>query len=114
VVEVGQVDKVSRASQPDQLFRVPPSLDEWLPQEHLARFVADLVDEHLDLSGFYAGYKGSGRAAVRSAVDGAGAAVGLHDRIRSSRKLEAGWDVVAFRWLAGGAGAGISGDREVP
>jgi hypothetical protein len=39
------------------LLLVPPSLDEWLPQEHLARFIADLVDEHLDLSGFYVGYK---------------------------------------------------------
>ena len=41
----------------DQLFLVSQSLDKWLPQEHLARFIADLVDEHLDLSGFYAGYR---------------------------------------------------------
>ena len=35
---------------------LPPSLDEWLPAEHLARFVADLVDEHLDLSRIHSAY----------------------------------------------------------
>ena len=58
VVECGPVDKVFRPFRPDQLFLVPPSLDEWLPQEHLAR---------------------SGRSAIRSAVDGAGAVDGLHN-----------------------------------
>ena len=57
VVECGPVDKVFRPFQPDQLLLVAASLDEWLPQEHLARFIADVVDEHLVLSGFYAGYK---------------------------------------------------------
>jgi transposase len=71
---------------------------------HLARFIADLVDEHLDLSGFYAGYKeGRGgppfdpRLMVRVLL------MGYTTGIRSSRKLEAAyWDIVAFRWLAGG------------
>jgi hypothetical protein len=35
---------------------LPPSLDEWLPQDQLARFVAELVDEVLDLSAIYADY----------------------------------------------------------
>jgi len=104
VVECGPVDKVFRPFQPDQMLLVPPSLDEWLPQEHLARFIADLVDEHLDLSGFYAGYKeGRGgppfdpRLMVRVLL------LGYTTGIRSSRKLEAAcWDIVAFRWLAGG------------
>jgi hypothetical protein len=26
---------------------MPPSLDEWLPEEHLARFVAELLDQVL-------------------------------------------------------------------
>jgi transposase len=34
--------------QPNQCYLLPPSLDEWLPQNHLARFVNDVVDE-LDL-----------------------------------------------------------------
>jgi len=33
---------------PDQLFLLPPSLKEWLPESHLAYFVSDVVDE-LDL-----------------------------------------------------------------
>lgn len=36
----------------------PPSLDDWLPQDHLARFVADLVDEVLDLGPVLADYTG--------------------------------------------------------
>ena len=35
VVERGPVDKTFRPFQPDQIFLVPPSLDEWLPQDHL-------------------------------------------------------------------------------
>jgi len=100
----GPVDKTFRPFQPDQIFLVPPSLDEWLPQNHLARFIADLVDEHLDLSAFYADYQ-EGRGAppfdprlmVRVLL------LGYTTGVRSSRKLEqACWEQVAFRWLAGG------------
>jgi transposase len=38
-----------RVYEPDQLFLMPPSLREWLPEDHLAYFVSDLVDD-LDLS----------------------------------------------------------------
>ena len=34
----------------DTGFSLPPSVDEWLPQRHLARFVVEVVDG-LDLSG---------------------------------------------------------------
>lgn len=44
------VNKTFRSFDPDQGLLLPPSLDDWLPAEHLARFIADLVDEHLDLS----------------------------------------------------------------
>jgi len=50
----GPVDKTFRRFDPGQQFLLPPSLDEWLPADHLARFVAELVDEHLDLSRFLA------------------------------------------------------------
>jgi transposase len=43
------VDKRFRAFDPHQILLLPPSLDDWLPQDHLARFVADLVDGVLDL-----------------------------------------------------------------
>ncbi len=41
------VVKTFRPFDPDQVLLLPPSLDDWLPAEHLARFVAELVDEHL-------------------------------------------------------------------
>jgi len=48
----------------DQELLLPPSLREWLPEDHLAWFVLDAVDE-LDLSAFYGAYRedGWGRAA---------------------------------------------------
>jgi hypothetical protein len=41
--------KTFRPYQPDQLLLLPPSIQEWLPEGHLARFVSEVVDE-LDLS----------------------------------------------------------------
>jgi transposase len=48
----------------DQELLLPPSLREWLPEDHLAWFVLDAIDE-LDLSAFYGAYRedGWGRAA---------------------------------------------------
>jgi len=43
------VSKTFRPYDPDQIFLMPASLRDWLPKEHLAYFVSDLVD-HLDLS----------------------------------------------------------------
>lgn len=98
------VDKTFRMFDPDQGLLLPPSLDDWLPAEHLARFVADLVDEHLDLSRITAAYtEGRGgppydpRLMVRILL------YGYTTGVRSSRKVEAACvDVVAFRWLAAG------------
>ena len=45
--------KQYRVYEPDQLFLMPPSLREWLPEDHLAYFVSDLVDD-LELLGFFA------------------------------------------------------------
>ncbi len=39
----GPVDKTFRRFDPGQQFLLPPSLDEWQPQGHLARFVAGPV-----------------------------------------------------------------------
>ncbi len=47
--------KAYRPYLPDQDFLLPPSLREWLPEEHLAYFVSDVVDE-LDLSAIEAVY----------------------------------------------------------
>jgi hypothetical protein len=39
----------------DQPLLMAPSLQEWLPDNHLARFIAD-VTEQLDLTKIYAAY----------------------------------------------------------
>jgi transposase len=41
--------------EPDQPFLLPPSLKEWLPQNHLAYFISDVVDE-LDLRAIEGAY----------------------------------------------------------
>ena len=45
-----------RDYEPDQMFLLPPSLREWLPEDHLVYFVSDLVDD-LDLSEIEAVYE---------------------------------------------------------
>src|SRR5579862_7288612 len=40
---------------PDQDLLLPPSLREWVPEEHLVYFVSDVVDQ-LDLSAIHAVY----------------------------------------------------------
>jgi hypothetical protein len=42
-------------------FLLAPSLDEWLPERHLARFVVEVIDG-LDLSAMVKSYRGSGSA----------------------------------------------------
>lgn len=37
--------KKYRAYEPGQLFLMPPSPWEWLPKDHLAYFVSELVDD---------------------------------------------------------------------
>jgi transposase len=49
-----------READRDQLWLMPPSVREWLPEGHLAWFVLDVVAE-LDLAGFYAAYRDDGR-----------------------------------------------------
>lgn len=54
--------------EPNQTYLLPPSIDDWVPEKSLARFVSEVVDD-LDrrgrLKGFYSGYRedGWGRAA---------------------------------------------------
>jgi hypothetical protein len=52
---------------PDQVYLLPPSLQEWVGEGSLARWVSDTVEEfdrEQKLQGFYAGYRedGWGRA----------------------------------------------------
>ena len=52
--------KTYRPYVPEQDLLLPPSLREWLPEQHLAFFVSDLVD-HLDLSAITARYEAEER-----------------------------------------------------
>jgi len=46
-----------RPYDPIQQFLLPPSIDEWLPEAHPARFVAEAVDELLDVAPIHASYQ---------------------------------------------------------
>ena len=85
----------------DTGFLLPPSVDEWLPQRHLARFVVEVVDQ-LDLSELAKAYRGSGSASFHPAMLLGLLVYGYATRVFSSRALErATYDSVAFRFIAG-------------
>ena len=87
---------------PNTVMLVPPSLDEWLPEGHLARFIAELVEHELDLERFYASYrKAKGQPPYDPRLMLRVLLYGYCTGVRSSRELErACTDVVSFRWLA--------------
>ncbi len=96
------MDRRCRAFDPHQLLLLPPSLDDWLPQDHLARFVADLGDEVLDLTADPGRLHREARLpALRPQADGAAAGLRLHTGVRSSRAPEGRCaDDIAFRFPA--------------
>lgn len=97
-----RVDKTFRSYDPHQVFLMPPSIDDWLAEDHLARFVSELVDETVDLEPFLASYtEGRGfppydpRLMLKLLI------YGYVTGVRSSRGIEkACGDDVAFRFLA--------------
>ena len=85
----------------DTPFLFPPSVDEWLPQRHLARFVVEVIDG-LDLSELEKAYRGSGSASYHPAMLLGLLVYGYATRVFSSRAIErATYDSVAFRYIAG-------------
>src|ERR1700712_3638864 len=84
----------------DTGFLMPPSVDEWLPERHLARFVVEVV-EGLDLGSMTGGYRGSGEASYHPQLLLGLLVYGYATGVFSSRKLErATYDSVAFRFIA--------------
>ncbi|WP_434782545.1 IS1182 family transposase [Ferrovum myxofaciens] len=84
-------------------FLLPPSMDDWLPEGHLARFVVEVIDQ-LDLSPLVQQYAGRGHKAYHPATLLAILVYGYANGVFSSRKLEqATYDSVAFRYLAAGS-----------
>ena len=81
-------------------YLLPPSVDEWLPDDHLARFVVEVI-EQLDLSELTRQYAGRGSAAHHPAVLLGLLIYGYANGVHSSRKIErATYDSVAFRFVA--------------
>jgi len=81
-------------------FLLPPSIQDWLPEDHLARFVVEVVDQ-LDLSELTRQYTGRGSRAHHPAVLLSLLIYGYATGVFSSRKIErATHDSVAFRYLA--------------
>src|SRR5450432_3516092 len=84
----------------DTGFLMPPSVDEWLPERHLARFVVEVI-AGLDLRAMTGDYRGSGEASYHPSVLLGLLIYGYAHGVFSSRKLErATYDSVAFRFIA--------------
>src|SRR6266852_9470254 len=99
----------------DQSLLLPPSLHDWLPEKHLARFLVDVVEamdldeiyasyEEMDLDEIYASYEekdGRGQSAYAPAMMVRVLLYGYCTGIYSSRKIEAKThEEVAFRYLS--------------
>ncbi len=81
-------------------FLLPPSVDEWLPERHLARFVVEVIDG-LNLKSMSGRYRGSGSASYHPSMLLGLLVYGYATGVFSSRKLErATYDSVAFRFIA--------------
>src|SRR6202049_4808679 len=83
----------------DTQFLFPPSVQEWLPEDHLARFIVDIV-EQLDLSALEESYAGRGSDAHHPAMLVALLLYGYATGTFSSRALErASSDSIAVRYV---------------
>jgi transposase len=78
---------------------MPPSVQEWLPEQHVARLVVDLVAQ-LDLRTLRESYDGRGSAAYHPEMLVALPFYAYATGMRASRKIEsAAYDSVAFRYI---------------
>ena len=84
----------------DTAYLLPPSVDEWLPQDHLARFVVEVIDQ-MDLSELVRQYAGRGSDAYHPSMLLGLLVYGYASGVHSSRRIErACHDSVAFRFIA--------------
>jgi transposase len=95
--------KSFRTDDLNQLLLLPPSLHDWLPERHLARFLVDVVDA-LDLGAIYASYDekdGRGQSAYLPEMMVRVLLYGYCTGTYSSRKIQAKtYEDVAFRFLS--------------
>jgi transposase len=96
--------KTYRPYSPDQMFLLPPSLQDWLPENHLSYFVSDVVDQ-LDLSEIESYYEAEdrGQPPYHPRMMTKVLVYAYCDGIFSSRKIQKRLiEDVAFRVLAAG------------
>jgi transposase len=81
-------------------YLLPPSVEQWLPEDHLARFVVELL-EQIDLSALERSYRGRGSAGHHPQVLLGLLIYGYATGVFSSRAIErATHESVAFRYIA--------------
>ncbi len=102
-VDNAAMAKTFRPYDPDQLLLMPPALADWVPEDHLARFVSDVVDT-LDLTAIeevYSEERGYPPYHPQMMVQVLlyGYCTGIYSSRRIARQLT---DSVAFRFLAAG------------
>lgn len=97
--------KTFRVYDQDQSFLLPPSLDDWLPADHTARFVSEIVDESLDLTSIYGSYaNATGAPPFDPRMMLKLLLYAYSTGVTSSREVERRCHVdVAFRWLSANA-----------
>lgn len=84
-------------------YLLPPSVEDWLPEDHLARFIVEAI-EKLDLNDLTRAYAGRGSAAYHPEVMLGLLVYGYATGTFASRRIErATYDSVAFRYLAVGS-----------
>lgn len=89
-----------KATNRNQPFLMPPSIQEWLPQRHLARFIVDTV-EILNLNDIYKEYTKGGKEAYDPKALLCLLFYGYATGVFSSRKIEqATYDSIAFRYIS--------------
>lgn len=85
----------------EQISFMPHDLNEWLPEDHQARFVVDIVSK-MDLRQVYSGYSGKGSTPYDPKLLLSLIFYGYSTGVFSSRKIETStYDSVAFRFIAG-------------
>ncbi len=99
------VNKRFRDYDQSQSFLLPPSLDDWLPENHEARFISDVAENLLDLSCVYDSYtEASGAPPYDPTMMLKLLLYAYSIGVTSSREMERRCHVdVAFRWLSANA-----------
>jgi transposase len=85
----------------NQLFLLPPSVDKWVPANHMVRFIWEIVKQ-MDLKVFYRSYGTEGRPPYDPAMMLSVMIYAYCQGRRSSRKIsKACEEELPYRWLTG-------------